>query len=81
MRVINERTFKSTDGTERRIQFGWSTWDDNELSVRFYYEDKNGRFCRQSPEVPLDCVVYMIALMKENLDVLPKEVVILLAKY
>lgn len=75
MKVVIEKVFSNSDGAERRIQLGWSTWDAWELSVRFWYEDKNGRFCRQSPEVPLDCAVYMIALMKENAPDPPREIV------
>ena len=81
MTVIKEMKYVNADGTERRIQLGWSTWDDNELSVRFYYEDSRGRFCFKSPEVPLDVAVFMVAYLKEDLSILPAEIIELLAKY
>lgn len=80
MKVIKEKLFKTDYGFERRIQIGWSSWNDEELSVRFYYYDSRGQFCIKSPEVPLDVVISMVSYLKEDISILPESIVKMLAK-
>ena len=79
MTVIKEKTFTNADGYQRRIQIGRSTWDKDELSIWYYYEDSRGRMCFKSPEVPMDVVVFMTKFLKEDISILPREIVDLLA--
>lgn len=80
MTVIKEKIFTNADGYQRRIQIGWSSWNNSELSVRYYYEDSRGRMCFKSPEVPMDVVIFMTNLLKEDISILPREIVNLLAR-
>lgn len=80
MNVVKEKKFVSTDGTERRIQLGWSSWNPTELSVRYYYEDARGRISFRAPEIPLDAAIHMVSLIKDFVGVLPDSIVKDLAK-
>ena len=79
MKIVKETSFTSANGTAGSMQLRESTWNENELSLKFAYTDTSGKVSRGCPEVALDVAIVMVATMKENLDILPETIVKMLA--
>jgi len=54
-----------------QVEFGESTWDPNEKSVRARFTSANGGFSRGSPEVPMHCLsqMYEVAATKGGIPI------------
>ncbi|WP_277680242.1 hypothetical protein [Gracilibacillus dipsosauri] len=52
------------------LRIGWSSWNENEKSVKWAYPDKRGCTSIRSPEVPLNVLVELLtfALHKDLLS-------------
>ena len=76
MITLRKKDFTDRWGTEGEIRCGISSWDggDNESSsVKWAYQDKNGKISRGAPEVPIDVLFAMVDFVCANKDVLSIE--------
>lgn len=51
------------------LRFGIASWDDGSLtakSLKYAYQDKNGRISRGSPELPIGVVIDLLLFAAEN---------------
>lgn len=58
-------TVKKAYGTGE-LRAGWSSWSNEEKSVKWAYRDRRGRVSIKSPEIPIDVLVEMLLFAYET---------------
>jgi len=63
MKVLHET--QSTNDSNCTIRIGKASWDENEMSIKYAWKDKNGKVARGG-EVPVSALKEMVAFAKEK---------------